>query len=219
MTEHDFVLAAVRQANPRSAGAAGPEGEWSTSELLLQIEQRSGTMQIIKRKTETTPSPGPSRRRGLLVGAAALVAVLIVGTVTWIAVLDDGGNDVAGSGSRVIQLTFDGEQCTYEGPSVLSAGQGQVEVVYHNESSEDAWFDFVRLDEDRTTEDILDYIADPNNFGRPGWVTGVWSQSSVPANGSSTPVPRIVAPGLHDLVCGTWTPYQGYFGGELTVTP
>jgi hypothetical protein len=81
MTDHDFVLAAVRQANPRSAGAAGPEGEWSTSKLLLQIEQRSGTMQTIKRKTETTPSPGPSRRRGLLVAAAALVVTIIAAGV------------------------------------------------------------------------------------------------------------------------------------------
>ncbi len=219
MTEHDFALAAVRQANPRSAGAAGPEGEWSTSELLLQIEQRSGTMQIIKRKTETTPSPGPSRRRGLLVGAAALVAVLIVGTVTWIAVLDDGGNDVAGSGSRVIQLTFDGEQCTYEGPSVLSAGQGQVEVVYHNQSSEDAWFNFARLDEDKTTQDMIDYIADDPTANVPSWTVSVWAQTKIPANSSSTPVPRTVTAGLHNLACGTGTPQYAYFGGELTVTP
>jgi len=77
VTDHDFVLSAVRQVNPRPAGSTGPDAEWSTSELLLQIEQRSGTMQTVERKTETKPSPGPSRRRGLLVAAAALVVAII----------------------------------------------------------------------------------------------------------------------------------------------
>ncbi len=43
--------------------------------------------------------------------------------------------EVADSDSLVVQLTFDGEQCIYEGPSVLSAGEGQVEVVYFCENS------------------------------------------------------------------------------------
>ena len=34
-------------------------------------------MQTVERKTETKPSPGPSRRRGLLVAAAALVVAII----------------------------------------------------------------------------------------------------------------------------------------------
>ena len=38
-------------------------------------------MQTIKRKTETTPSPGPSRRRGLLVAAAAVVVTIIAAGV------------------------------------------------------------------------------------------------------------------------------------------
>ncbi len=81
MTDHDFVLSAVRQVNPRPAGSTGPDAEWSTSELLLQIEQRSGTMQTVERKTETKPSPGLSRRRGLLVAAAALVVAIIAAGV------------------------------------------------------------------------------------------------------------------------------------------
>ena len=39
------------------------------------------------------------------------------------------------------------------------------------------------------------------------------------ANISLGNLPIRADPGLHALVCGTWTPNQGYFGGELAVTP
>ena len=130
-----------------------------------------------------------------------------------------GSTEVADSDSRVVQLTFDGEQCIYEGPSVLSAGEGQVEVVYHNESSEESFFWFGRLDEGRTTQEMIDYIADDPTAGPPSWTVDVWLQARIDANSSSIPVMRTVAPGLHNLVCGTRPPLHGYFGSELTVTP
>ena len=130
-----------------------------------------------------------------------------------------GSTEVADSDSRVVQLTFDGEQCIYEGPSVLSAGEGQVEVVFHNESSEDSFFSFGRLDEGRTTQEMIDYIADDPTAPAPSWWFGVWKQERFAANSSSTPVMRTVAPGLHNLVCGPDLPLNVYFGGELTVTP
>ena len=134
-----------------------------------------------------------------------------------------GSTEVADSDSRVVQLTFDGEQCIYEGPSVLSAGEGQVEVVFHNESSEDSFFIFGRLDEGRTTQEIIEYIAVDPSRQAPSWWFDVWKQERMAANSSSIPVMRTVAPGLHNLVCGTEAssslPQHVYFGGELTVTP
>ncbi len=129
-----------------------------------------------------------------------------------------GSTEVADSDSRVVQLTFDGEQCIYEGPSVLSAGEGQVEVVFHNESSEASFFWFGRLDEGRTTQEMIGYVA-VDATEPPSWTVDVWSQARIDANSSSIPVMRTVAPGLHNLVCGTASPLFGYFGGELTVTP
>ena len=99
---------------------------------------------------------------------------------------------------------------------MLSAGE--VEIVYHNESSEVIWFTFERLDEGRTTQEMIDYI-EPDGAGAPSWTVDVWFQGRISANASSIPTPRTLQPGLHALVCGTWTPNQGYFGGELTVTP
>ncbi len=180
---------------------------------FLPDRERSGEMSTKQIDVETPEPRRPRVRRGLLIGVATVALVVIVGVALAFVTGDD--TEVAGSDSRLLQLTFDGEQCTYEGPSVLSAGE--VEIVYHNESSETIWFDFVRLDEGRTIQDTIDYIVD--GVGPPSWTVGVWSQGRISANASSIPVPRTVEPGLHTLVCGTWTPYQGYFGGELAVTP
>ncbi len=128
-----------------------------------------------------------------------------------------GSSEVADSDSRVVQLTFDGEQCIYEGPSVLSAGQGQVEVLFHNESSEESFFWFARLDEGRTTQELIDDMADDPSAPPPSWTVDVWFQGRIAANSSSIPVMRTVAPGLHNLGCAS--PQLSYFGGELTVTP
>ncbi len=130
-----------------------------------------------------------------------------------------GSTEVADSDSRVVQLTFDGEQCIYEGPSVLSAGEGQVEVVFHNESSEDSFFDFGRLAEGRTTQELIDYFAEDPSRDAPPWDVGVWFQPRIPTYISPGPVMRTVAPGPHHLLCGPASPQFVYFGGELTVTP
>lgn len=129
-----------------------------------------------------------------------------------------GSTEVADSDSRVVQLTFDGEQCIYEGPSVLSAGEGQVEVVFHNESSEASLFWFGRLDEGRTTQEMIDLVADDPSADLPSWTVDVYGAGFEPR-----PLPlraeATVEPGLHNLWCATDLPQQAYFGGELTVTP
>ena len=188
---------------------ANPVPDLDLLELIempfLPDRERSGEMSTKQIEVEPPEPRRPRVRRGLLIGAAAAALVVIVG-VAFVFVAGDG-TEVAGSDSRVLQLTFDGEQCRFEGPSVLSAGE--VEIVYHNESSESSWFDFVRLDEDKTLGEIIDDFEDPSIAGRP----------RISANASSIPTPRTVAPGLYILVCGTWVPYDPYFGLVLGVTP
>ncbi len=183
---------------------------------FLPDRERSREMSTKKIDVETPEPRRPRVRRGLLIGAATVALVVIVGVA--LAFVTGDGTDVAGGDSRVVQGTFDGEQCIYEGPSVLSAGEGQVEVVFHNESAEASFFNFGRLDEGRTTQEIIDYHADDPSAGPPSWWFDVWFQP-IAANSSSIPVMRTVAPGLHNLVCGTASPLHGYFGGEVTVTP
>ena len=121
-----------------------------------------------------------------------------------------------GGESRVLQLTFDGEQCSYEGPSVLSAGE--VEIAYHNESAEISFVSFVILDEGKTIQDMLDYIAD-SKTSQPSWTSYVWNREPVSAGESVATQNAVLVPGLHALVCGTLAPIVDYFGSGLTVEP
>jgi hypothetical protein len=74
MTQHR-LLEELRLADPAPVDAERPEGTWSSAVVLQIIEQRSGTMETIERKTDTTPS----RRRRWLVAAAAMVVTIIAG--------------------------------------------------------------------------------------------------------------------------------------------
>ncbi len=100
--------------------------------------------------------------------------MIIVGVALALATGD--GTRTVGGESRVLQMTFDGQQCTYEGPSVRSAGE--VEITNHNQSGERVWADFSRLDKGRTIQDLLDYNADPSSFGQPLFATSVWRRLS-----------------------------------------
>ncbi len=221
MTRRDDLLERLEQVNPVPDPSRLYEDIETSRHFYLSDEQRRDKTMTGTKIGQATPGPRrPRVRRGLVIGAAAAAVVIIVGVVAF-AFVDGNGDDtdVAGSDSRVVQLTFDGERCTYEGPSVLSAGQGQVEVVYHNESAEDAWFSFVRLDEGKTTQDMIDIIADDPTGSPPSWTVNVWILTLIPADSSTTPVPRTVTPGVHNLVCGSETSRYASFGGELTVTP
>ena len=81
MTDRDVVVTAVRQANPRPVGSGGPDGEWSTAELLAQIEARSDAMATTQRERTDQDIPERRQRRGWLVAAAAFAAVLLIGAV------------------------------------------------------------------------------------------------------------------------------------------
>lgn len=90
MTDRDFVLTAVRRANPRAAGSPGPAGEWSTAELLSQIEHRSQTMDTLERRTDIPGPPDRPNRRRLLVAAAAAIALIVA---IGVAIALGGGED------------------------------------------------------------------------------------------------------------------------------
>ena len=197
---------------------ANPVPDLAVLELIetrfLPDRERSGEMSSMRIEVETPEPRRPRIRRGLLIGAAAALVVIVGVALTF---MTGDGPEVAGSDSRLLQLTFNGEECSYEGPTVLSAGE--VEIVYHNESSEGIWFDFVRLDEGRTIQEIINDLADTSISGEPAWVVGIFPVGRVAPNGPFVSAVRTVVPGLHAFVCGTWAPYQGYFGSELTVTP
>lgn len=91
MTDYDRTATAIRQANPWAEGAAGAEGEWSTAELLSQIEHRSETVDTIER--DTTQPSGPKRNRGWLLAAAVATLVVLIGAIV-IGLANRSGTDV-----------------------------------------------------------------------------------------------------------------------------
>lgn len=215
MTRRDNLLERLERVNPVPDPSRLYEDTDAARHFTLRDQQRRDKTMTESEIHQLTPQPRDSRnRRGLLIGAAAAALVIIAGAVAFAFIADDGTN-VAGGDSRVLQGTFDGEQCTYGGPSELSAGE--VELVTHNQTSQKLWFAFVRLDEGKTIENIVEYNQD--GFGPPSWTSSVWAQTRSPAGSSSEPITRFVEPGLHNLTCGTWTPYQAYTGGTFTVTP
>lgn len=212
MTRRDNLLKRLEQVNPVPDPSQLYEDlEMSRQHYLAYQQRRNKTMTGSNIDQLTTERQGPRVRRGLLIGATAAALVLIVGLAY--AFVIPGGGDVVSGESRVLKLTFDGEQCLYEGPSELSPGE--VEIGFENLSAERVWFDFVRLDDDKTIQDVLDYQAS-RRVGRPSFVSGVWSPT-LSAGSSSTGHMAVLEPGLHVLVCGTSTPYVGYFGAGLTV--
>ena len=218
MTRRDNLLERLEQVNP----VPDPSRLYEDTDTSLQFYV-DGQQRSVKKMTDTkidqvTPEPKEPRSRGLGLAAVAAALVIVVGLVTVALVI--GEPDVAGGDPRVFHLTFDGEQCTLEGPSELSAGEGEgeVEIVSHNETSEMIWLQFVRLFDGKTEKDLIDHI-EAENFGAPSWMTPIITQARLEPNSSSTPTMRTLEPGLHSLVCGTWMPYQQYLGPFVTVTP
>ena len=115
----------------------------------------------------------------------------------------------------VIEVTFDGENCTYEGPIELTVGE--VEIVNYNEGSEDSWFWFGRLDEGRTTQEVLDHIEVDPTAGSPSWTRLAFYREV--SGGDSFEGVRALSPGLHSVACGTVEDDYAYFGDEFTVVP
>lgn len=82
---------------------------------------------------------------------------------------------------REIVLTFDGKTCQYDGPAVTTPGQMTVSLVNKTEWDADWWM--LRLDDDKTWRDMLDYIGEPGSYLHPPpWTSVSIVKSRVPDN-------------------------------------
>ena len=119
-------------------------------------------------------------------------------------------------GDDSLRLTFEGENCTYEGPTELKAGP--VELVFFNESDGNAAPDLVRHIEDETIQDMIDYIGEEPAIlplWLPSWAEHV-AWHTVYA-GESWRWEGDLEPGIHSLVCSSISPNLVWFGTGLTV--
>ena len=126
----------------------------------------------------------------------------------------NGGEETRGE-ARLLQLTFDGENCTYEGPTALTPGP--VELIFRNESKELACVNFVRHTGDETIQDAIDYIGEePCTVHRPGWVVTLGTERFV-STGKSARWKGNLIPGIYHMVCLHVSPLRVWFGTGLTV--
>ena len=116
----------------------------------------------------------------------------------------------------LLDLTFDGESCTFDGPTELT--QGPIVLTFHNESDVDAAVNFLELLEGKTIEDVIEYNGpEPTQRHHPSWSRELGSWSRVSA-GSSHEWEAYLEPASYFMVCAQLAPpISVWLGTGLTV--
>ena len=139
--------------------------------------------------------------------------VLLFAAILVMTACSAGGEPVSGG---ELQLTFDGESCTYKGPTLLKAGPAALQ--FYNNSDVVAAVNLVRHTGDETIQDVIDYIGEePTTLDAPSWTTsiiGVWGATQ---DGETRTWEGELEPGLYHMVCFRLSPYAGWFGTGLEV--
>lgn len=118
-------------------------------------------------------------------------------------------------GPVLLQLTFDGGSCTYDGPTELTPGP--VELVFYNESEGSAATNMVSIDEGYTIQDVIDDLGpEPATGHHPPWTheLGTWRST---APGERHQWEGDLEAGLYAAVCAQTSPLGVWFGFGLTV--
>jgi hypothetical protein len=67
-------------------------------------------------------------------------------------------------------FTFDGTTCEYDGPKVIL--EDEITLILDNLTGFPAFVDLAKLDDDKTWQDMLNYIGEPGSYKqRPDWIT------------------------------------------------
>jgi hypothetical protein len=118
-------------------------------------------------------------------------------------------------GGNCLELTFDGESCTYEGPTEIAAGP--VELFFNNNSEGTAAVNFLMLLEGKTIEDVIEYNGEePTTKHAPSWSRelGTWRPISA---GESHHWEGELEPANYFMVCARLAPLGVWLGTGLTV--
>ena len=99
----------------------------------------------------------------------------------------------------VVDLTFDGQSCQYEGPEVVH--EGKLVIVVNDLTDDPAFHMHVfKIDEGKTWQDMLDYIGEPGTYVPPvPWASSVGIGALVEDNPNARRF--TLTPGMHGIVC------------------
>jgi hypothetical protein len=137
-----------------------------------------------------------------------------VTTVATTTTTTEATTTVAPPEATELRLTFDGETCTYEGPT--EPQPGPVELIYVNDSEGEAWVALNRHNGDETIQDAIDHFGpSPSPTPCPYWKTDVARSSAAP--GDTYRWEGDLQAATHHLVCYRNPPLEVWFGTGLTV--
>lgn len=120
-----------------------------------------------------------------------------------------------------LELTFDGEACTYAGPTDFE--EGRVTLLFVNASEGPAAVNLARHDSGKTIQDMIDTFTDGVSTEHQAWFPQYppWTQSLgtwEKANPGTVQVWRgTLGPGIYSMVCGRICPYLVWYGTSFTV--
>jgi hypothetical protein len=115
----------------------------------------------------------------------------------------------------LLQLTFDGASCTYEGPTELTPGP--VELIFYNESEGSAATNMISIHDGYTIQDVIDDLGpEPSTKHHPPYTRelGTWR---VILPGESHLWEGNLETGPYAMVCVRMSPLGVWFGTGLTV--
>lgn len=118
--------------------------------------------------------------------------------------------------SRVLQLSFDGEACEYEGPMELTAGE--VDLMWVNESDEITEFTLLRHVQDQSVDEAIEhYGPSPSNRITPSWAASVVASNRPP--GDTYETVATLRAGTYHMTCVVVDPSAPtfWFGAGLLV--
>ncbi len=114
-----------------------------------------------------------------------------------------------------LNLTWDGEACTFDGPTELTPGR--IVLTFSNESESAAAVNFLELLEGKTIEDVIEYNGpEPTTKHHPSWSRELGSWSRVSA-GLTHEWEAHLDPANYFMVCVQMDPLGVWLGTGLTV--
>lgn len=126
------------------------------------------------------------------------------------------GSAMAEGGTRIaVTLTFEGETCTYDGPSEAAAGT--VELTFVNNTEGYGTAELFGLDEGYSHEDAVAALAERTDGGWPSWMREIGAYDLTPA-GETNVWTKDLDPGAYAAFCVDTSPKEAFAAGGLTLT-
>ena len=112
-----------------------------------------------------------------------------------------------------LELTFDGENCTYDGPAEHKIGA--TTFLFINQSQKLANMSLGKHTGNETLQDTIDYWGDGPKHGHPSWAEWVFEEDA--SAGKSDTWEGNLGSGAYCLTCAQGLPFKWWLGVGFTV--